>query len=171
MLKGLGCLIVFIASVMIGVLAGKTKSDRLRFLREMMYCLNVMESEIRFGHSALADVFEKIAKTCSEDLSKLFLSAVDIMQGHRSNASEAWNQAVDKISIYLPLTAEDKIIVSSLGGSLGELDIEGQTKNIRLVLEQLKQQEIVALEEKNKSEKLYRNLGTLCGAALIIVLY
>jgi len=54
---------------------------------------------------------------------------------------------------------------------LGSSDVEGQIKNIRLTINQLKLQEQKAEELRAKNEAMYRNLGILGGLAIIIILF
>ena len=72
--------------------------------------------------------------------------------------------------MFLNLNNDDIEIIKELGISLGQTDLEGQLKNIRLVQTALKSQLDNAREEKNRNFKLYRNMGVLCGLILIIII-
>ena len=69
------------------------------------------------------------------------------------------------------MNSEDEEILISFGKLLGSSDTEGQIKNIRLTLNQLKMQEEKAEELRKKNESMYRNLGVLGGLAIIIILF
>ena len=77
---------------------------------------------------------------------------------------------VDGEKIFLSLNNEDIEILKELGVSLGQTDMEGQVKNIKLVYNSLKSQLENAKEEKNKNFKMYRNMGMLCGLVIIIIM-
>ena len=61
-------------------------------------------------------------------------------------------------------------ILKGLSVSLGQIDLDSQIKNIRLVIHTLNSQLEQAKEEKSKNFKLYRNMGMLAGLVLMIVL-
>ena len=85
------------------------------------------------------------------------------------SASEAWKDAVKLNIDATSFDKEDEKVIISFGKMLGSSDLEGQIKNIRLTLNQLKLQEQKA-EEFRKNEAMYRNLGIL-GIAIIIILF
>ena len=58
----------------------------------------------------------------------------------------------------------------SFGRMLGVSDCEGQIKNIRLAIEQLKIQEQKAEIDRGKNEVMYKRLGFLGGLALALLL-
>jgi len=76
-------------------------------------------------------------------------------------AGEAWAKAVKENIKNTSLNKEDEEIIISFGKMLGSSDVEGQIKNIRLTINQLKLQEQKAEELRAKNEAMYRNLGYL----------
>jgi stage III sporulation protein AB len=68
------------------------------------------------------------------------------------------------------LNKEDEQVLLSFGRSLGNTDLDGQIRNIRLTLGQLAMQERKAEENRKKNESMYRSLGILGGMAVVIVL-
>ena len=77
-----------------------------------------------------------------------------------------------KYYLYVDQNLKDKDIeiLKGLSVSLGQTDLENQIKNIRLVQQMLMTQLKDATEEKNRSYKMYRNMGVLTGLILIILL-
>jgi len=86
-------------------------------------------------------------------------------------ADEAWTKAVKENISATSLNSEDEVIIISFGKMLGSSDLEGQIKNIRLTVNQLRIQEQKAEELRSKNEKMYKNLGVLFGLAIIILLF
>jgi len=171
MLKIIGCLIVFLGSALVGVFLASSKYERVKELRSFIQALNMLETEIRFALCTLPDAFIKISALIEEKTSKVFSSAALKMQGTRMNAFLAWNNSLEEQRAQFSINSEDFSILKSLGGSLGEADVENQIKSIRLVVESLKNQEIRAEEERAKSGKLLKSMGVLVGLTLVIILY
>lgn len=85
------------------------------------------------------------------------------------SAAEAWHKSVKENIKNTSLNSDDLNVLLSFGKSLGNTDVEGQIKNIRFTIEQLKILESKAEENRKKNETLYRNLGFLGGLALVII--
>ena len=99
-----------------------------------------------------------------------FITAEEVRENKNVSAGDIFKQVVDDEKIFLNLNSDDIEILKELGISLGQTDLEGQLKNIRLVYNSLKSQLESAKEEKGKNFKLYRNMGVLCGLIIIIIL-
>jgi stage III sporulation protein AB len=59
----------------------------------------------------------------------------------------------------------------AFGKYLGSTDKQDQIKNIKLALNNLRQQEVTSIEEKQKNEKLWKYLGVLSGLMIFLLLY
>jgi stage III sporulation protein AB len=65
----------------------------------------------------------------------------------------------------------EKDIMLLLGASLGVSDREDQLRYLRLAIAQLQAEEENAIEEQKRYEKMWRSLGVLAGALIVIVMY
>ncbi|MFS8541749.1 MAG: stage III sporulation protein AB, partial [Tissierellales bacterium] len=70
----------------------------------------------------------------------------------------------------LNLKEEDIELFLSLGRLLGTSDRTDQEKNFKLILNQIEILINEAKLEKDKNEKMYKNLGILAGIAIVIIL-
>lgn len=172
LVKMIGSLIVFIASSLWGYVQSQKYSKRPSELRTLQALFQMFENEISFLSNVLSDAFMKIYKCSDSSVSLFFKSTVDSLNNETGiNASEAWSRGVcDNIS-KTNLNYEDKEILISFGKLLGVSDLEGQIKNIRLTLNQIKIQEQKAEEQRVKNEGMFKNLGILGGLAIIIILF
>lgn len=59
----------------------------------------------------------------------------------------------------------------SLANIIGSSDTDGQLSAISMVEELLKRQRAEAQEAKEKKGRLYRSLGALAGAGMVIILF
>ncbi|TYQ13363.1 UNVERIFIED_CONTAM: stage III sporulation protein AB [Acetivibrio alkalicellulosi] len=170
--KIFGSLIVLLSCTLLGYIHSKKCSKRPGQLRVLQGMLQIFENEICFLSNKLIDAFLKINRGSDNEVSLFFESTVDNLKNNSGfSASEAWSKSVRDNIKYTSLNKEDEEIIVSFGKMLGNSDLEGQIKNIRLTLNQLKIQEQKAEEFRKKNETMYRNLGILGGLAIIIILF
>lgn len=144
---------------------------RVRELRAFQHALHILESEIMFTSTPLPQAVLKISRRLDRPLDRLFgLFGHILGQRIGYTAGEALAVAISKSRNLLCLNGEDIDIILGFGKNLGSTDRENQEKNFRLVKYQLGVQLKEAEEERNKNERLYKSLGFLLGAALVILL-
>ena len=170
-LKIIGSLMVVFASAFIGWALSGNYSARTRQLRELQGLFKMLENEISFLSNLLADAFGRICETSKCDTAEFFANAAMHMRNNPSlAASQAWEAAIEDVIGKTALDKEDKAILVSFGKMLGNSDVEGQVKNIEFVLNQLRQQENKAEEQRLKNAAMCRRLGVLGGIAIVIIL-
>ena len=69
------------------------------------------------------------------------------------------------------IAENDYEILIAFGKYLGSTDKQDQIKNIRLAMNNLRQQELSSIQEKEKNEKMWRYLGVLSGIMVVLLLY
>lgn len=166
-----GSIIVILSCSFLGFILSRDCSKRPQQLRELQGLLQMFENQISYLSDIIAEAFERIGRVGGFGTGIFFRRTVELLkEGKVSNASEAWEQAVRQCIKMTALNREDEEIISSFGKLLGNTDIEGQIKNIRLTLGQLALQEDKAEESRKKNENMYKSLGMLGGIAVVIVL-
>ncbi|ABN52079.1 MAG TPA: stage III sporulation protein AB [Hungateiclostridium thermocellum] len=172
LLKIIGSLIVFMSSSLLGYMYSRRCSKRPAELRALQGYLQMFETEISFMSNVLKDAFTKIYMYDDSSVAVFFKGTVEALENDTGiTAGEAWAKAVKENIKNTSLNKEDEEIIISFGKMLGSSDVEGQIKNIRLTINQLKLQEQKAEELRAKNEAMYRNLGILGGLAIIIILF
>lgn len=157
---------------MIGFLVANSFRCRPKALRDMQVALSMLETEIGYGQTPLAEAFESIGKKVDPTVSKLFLETKSLMTSKGCcSPGEAWQRALDSYFFGSHLTNYDMEVLTSLGKYLGFTDRQDQIKHIKLALANLKHQETIALDEKEKNEKLWKYLGVLSGIMVFLLLY
>lgn len=166
-----GSLIVICSCTFLGYILSTDCRKRPQQLRELQGMLQMFENQISYLSDILTEAFERIGRVCKSETGIIFLKTVEILKENRNlSASQAWELAVWQNIKRTALDREDEEILITFGKMLGSTDLDGQIKNIRLTLQQLKNQEIKAEEKRSKNEKMYRSLGILGGIAVVIVL-
>lgn len=146
---------------LIGVLESWRLRLRVQQLEMMIRFLQQMEEEIRYMARPIAEIME----VHSKDMPFLQFCLEEIKSGE--SFPDSWCRAVAKYCG--GLTKEDRQYLEQFGNDFGELDQTGQVANCRLTKEQLERQRTEARNNVEKKAKLYRSLGILCGAGILLV--
>lgn len=169
--KIVGSIMVIAASSFLGYYFSRDSSMRPQQLRVLQNMLQMFENEISFLSNLLIDAFNRVSQSTNSEVSVFFRETVEGLKGGKSlNAAEAWEEAVRDNLTRTALIKEDADVLVSFGKMLGNSDLEGQIKNIRLTITQLKLQEQKAEDSRKKNEAMFKSLGVLGGIALVIIL-
>jgi stage III sporulation protein AB len=162
---------VFLLATFIGyMLAGRYKT-RVAEINDLIFALDIFETKIKYTYDSLTTTFLYIADSLKTKVYRLFyITAEQLKENRNLSAGECFKQVIDDEKIFLALNKEDIEIIKGLCVSLGQVDMDGQLKTIKLVSESLKKQLQDAIEDNKKNFKLYRNMGVLSGLVIIIIL-
>ena len=162
---------VFMTSTFIGYTLANRYRIRVAELNDLLLALEIFETKIKYTYDSLTTSFLYIADNLKTKVYRIFyVTAEEVRENKNDSAGEIFKSVVDGEKIFLALNKDDIEIVKELGVSLGQTDMEGQVKNIKLVYNSLKSQLDNAKEEKNKNFRMYRNMGMLSGLVIIIIL-
>ena len=157
---------IFCVSSGIGFIYSKKYIDRENELKEIKSALNICKTKMKFTYETIPEIFKYISNSMNGNVKKLFQKACEKMK--TENAGEAWKQALDDTE--LNINNEDKEVLKSFSKLLGKTSLEGQISEIELTCEFLDVQIKKAEIDRNKNEKLYRTLGIVGGAGMVIIL-
>ena len=161
-------LTIFGASTSIGFLMSKKYKNRVIELREFKNAINTLEAKIKFTYEPIPEIFNQISENSQNNIFKIFRKASEYIG--ENTTKEAWYKAIEELKPVINLNNEDIKIIQDLGNLLGKTDIEGQISEIKVTSNFIDTQIIKAEEERKKNEKMYRNLGTIVGLAIVIIL-
>ena len=157
---------IFMSSTLIGILISKKYVNRVAELIEFKSFLDILKTKIRYTYEPLGEIFNDISSSFSFNISKILKETSYNME--TNNAGKAWKIAIENSNINI--NKEDKKVLLTLSKMLGETDLEGQVSQIEQTSKFLDIQIEKAENERQKNEKLYKTLGSVCGAGLIILL-
>ena len=164
-------LFIFISSTAIGFLLANHYSKRVSELEDFLLSLELFETKITYTYDDLIDTFSYIANQLKTKIYRIyFIVAEKLREAPNQSVGELFKEVVDEEKIFLELQDSDIENIKGLAISLGQIDVESQIKNIRLIAKTIENTLKDAYEEKKKSFKLYRNMGTLVGLVLMILL-
>lgn len=170
LLKLIGSVIVLVACTLWGYSHAMTYAKRPEELKALQSLLQIFENEISFLANVLSEAFLKVYSCTDSTVAIFFKMTVENLQAG-FDANEAWVMAVKQNISKTNLKSEDENIIISFGKLLGSSDLEGQIKNIHLTVNQLKLQGQKAEQLKDRYERMFKNLGVLCGLAIIVLLF
>lgn len=174
MLLGIKILLLLVIvglSAFIGVLISKRYSSRVDELQDLITALEILESRLNYTYDTMSDAFSFVAKHMKSGAKKIFEIASQKLQIERClSASDVFNSTVEEEKNFLSINQNDAEILKGLSVSLGQVDLESQVKNIRLISRTLLGQLDEAKIEKNKNFRLCRNMGILTGLAIVVIL-
>lgn len=164
-------LIIVALSTFIGILISKRYSSRVDEIQDLITALEILESRLNYTYDTIPDAFSFVGKHMRSSAKKIFEIASRKLQIEKSfTASEVFQSTIDEEKVFLSLNENDIEVLKGLSVSLGQVDLESQVKNIRLIGRTLLGQLEEAKGEKNKNFKLCRNMGILTGLAIVIIL-
>lgn len=170
-LKTAGAACIMAAAAAFGENRARTLEGRVRQLEQFQRSLKFLTTEISYARSLLPAAFTTVGRQCAAPVRELYLNAAELLTAHPElSAGKAWKQSLSRIYPQSCFSALDREIISSLGDSLGVSQREGQLKQIRLVEQRLSFALAKAREERERQARLWRYLGFIGGAALVILL-
>ena len=170
-IKILLLLVIVGLSTFIGVLISKKYSSRVDEIQDLITALELLESRLNYTYDTMADAFSFVAKHMKTGAKKIFeISSQKLQIEKNFTASEVFESTIDEEKNFLSVNQNDIEILKGLSVSLGQVDLESQVKNIRLIGRTLLGQLDEAKNEKNKNFRLCRNMGVLTGLAIVVIL-
>lgn len=166
-----GSLLIFFSTTWIGFYYGKRYSNRLKNLIHMEQCMKILETEIVYGATPLPEALTNIYHKGNKKVSFIFQNIKDhLMNSKHGDVFHSFSSVIKPLKDKLNFKDEDIEIFLSLGRVVGSSDRKDQEKNFKLILNQIKFLQDDAKIEKDKHEKMFKNLGILTGLAIIIIL-
>lgn len=170
MIKGMGALLIIIASSWIGFELSRSFTERTKQLRILKSALQSLEAEIMFGHAPLHEASRRIARQIEKPIRIIFENFAENLINEDTTAKDAWEKALKKAWKQTALKKEEREILHHFGETLGKHDFIQQQKQIQLALTHLEREEVEAREKQSTYGKMMRNLGFLGGLLLILLL-
>ncbi|MHB8927184.1 MAG: stage III sporulation protein SpoIIIAB [Bacillota bacterium] len=165
-----GGLLVITASTALGFLVASNFERRPGELAELITALGLLETEITYAATPLAEAFAGIAARAGRPAREILSEARRrLTSGEGGTAAEAWVRAVNAAWDGTALGPADRDTLLDFGASLGASDREDQVKHIRLAVERLRKAEAVARADAARLARVWKNLGFLGGVMVVII--
>jgi len=171
MLKLIGAILIFLASTSIGFSYAQKLVRRCQEIRQLRACLALLEMEIHYGTRPLAEACDHIASREKGAVGRLFaVSGQKLRRMDGASTYRCFQKAVDQVWGDTTLKQEEKKVFLRLAQMLGRSDREDQLHHLKQACAQLEVEEEKAREEQGRYEKMYKTMGILFGALLVILM-
>lgn len=171
-MKLIGAVILFFVCAFFGFHLASLYGRRVTELRQLRGALSVLETEIMYGNTPLTIALHDLGTRENGPIGNLFLRIAERLKQHDGRSVfDCWQTSVNEMNRVLALREQDRRILIRLGRTIGQSDRQDQIHHLRLAQTTLESEERQASEEKAKFEKLFRSLGVLTGALLVILMF
>jgi stage III sporulation protein AB len=172
MLKFTGAVLILATAALFGFMQAQHFARRPKQIRQMIGALQRMETEIVYALTPLPEAMLSLSKQLQAPLSALFrLTSERLKAADGVSTREIWQQTVREVWRGSSMKKPEQEIVLQLGSILGLTDRADQIKHIRLAVSQLQTEEQESREEQKRYEKMWKSLGVLIGALIVILMY
>ncbi len=167
-LKFTGVFIILLSGTGIGWAIADRYIYRVHYLQEFYQAINLINTEIIYNQTRLAEALKETAFNIEPPASKLFQHAADNLKNEKDRTfAVIWRELIDKSNYH----QHDKKILLDWGKKAGSTKLPEQEKNNKITMEKLitarENAEIIA----DKKVKLARYTGVLISFLIIILCY
>jgi stage III sporulation protein AB len=171
MLKIVGATLIIFSTTLAGFYFAQKLSTRSQQLRELQMSLQLLETEIIYGSTPLETAFYKLSKTSAGAIGTWFERCVYYLENlDGATTFECWEKALLEVKPKLALKKTELEWLHHFGKMIGNSDSNDQQKHLQLMLSQLSKIELDAKEEQHRYEKVYKTLGVLVGAFVVVLM-
>lgn len=171
LLKISGCLLVIAATTLTGITRADKIQEQYRQMRVLQRLLYMLESEIRYAHTHLGEIFLRVSRRVKEPYRDWLLYMEKRMGQTDSGTFETiWRQAVTANLSRSGLPAREVDRLSQLGAQLGVMDLELQLRVLSLYQEQLSLNMEEVRQEMRTKIRLCHCLGVMGGLLVAVLL-
>lgn len=172
MLKILGAVLVITAATLSGWIQARQYANRPTQIRKLILALRRLQTEIMYGFTPLPDALQRIGEQSGDPIKSIFTRAsTDMNPPFNRTAQDSLQAAIESNWKYTAMKAAEKDVLNQLSFTLGTSDRKDQLGHIATAVRQLESEEAAAREEQNRYEKMFKSLGLLCGAFIVILFY
>jgi stage III sporulation protein AB len=172
MIKLIGAALILFSGAMIGFYQASQYAARPRQIRQLIQALKLLETEILYGFTPLPEALGKIGRQMSPPISEIFIDTADQLgENSGTTTTDAWRQAISDHWRRTAMKPVEEDIVRQLGLTLGTTDRDDQIKHLQLAVTSLRAEEEAARDDQSRYEKMWKSLGILTGALVVVLMY
>ncbi|WP_044640413.1 stage III sporulation protein SpoIIIAB [Risungbinella massiliensis] len=172
MLKLIGSVLLVLAFSLAGFQYAKRYRERPEQIRQLRTAITFLETEIGYGVRTLPEALAQVSLRAPVPIRDLLeRCSKSLLELDGRSTYECLQFAVKQRWKWTQMQSDEKEIFLDICKNLGQSDRNTQIQHLTLAKQNLEQIEQQAQEEQRQYEKMYRTLGILAGALLIILLY
>lgn len=172
MIKLLGACLVLLATSWIGFEIARSYRDRPRQIRQLRSALSLLETEIGYGIRPLSQACLEISNRVDGAIAQIFASSAEnLTQLDGISTYECMEKAINQEWKNTAMKDAEKRILLDFSSTLGISDRDDQLHHIAMAKANLEVEEKKAHEEQRQYEKMFKSIGVLTGALIVIVTF
>ncbi|UUZ94307.1 stage III sporulation protein AB [Paenibacillus sp. P25] len=172
MLKLFGAVLILLAGTLFGFYQALLLARRPRQIADVIRGLQRLETEIVYGFTPAPEALASVSRAGQGPVSELFRRAGEEIAGSGGRSvQQIWQHVITLHWRSTSMKTAERDTLIQLGSTLGLTDREDQIKHLRLTVKQLEGEEDVAREDQQKYERMWKSLGVLIGALIVILIY
>ncbi|AEI41225.1 stage III sporulation protein SpoIIIAB [Paenibacillus mucilaginosus] len=172
MLKLLGAALVLLAGTLMGFHQAAQLARRPKQIADLIRLLQRLETEIVYGFTPLPEALRRTGGTCAAPVGTLFLeTSRELERAEGEQAAGVWERTITRGWRATAMKPQEREVLLQLGTTLGLTDREDQVKHLRLAVSQLQAESETARDEQQRYERMWKSLGVLLGALVVILMY
>lgn len=166
-----GCFLILTATTFAGMARAECIKEQYRQMRMLQRIICMVESEIRYAHTHLGEIFLHVSRRTVQPYKEWLLSMERKMGRMDSGAFETiWTQAVKEHLDDSGLPRKELERLGGLGSQLGVLDLTLQLRVLELYQEQLGLSMEEVREGMKTKVRLCHCLGVMSGLFVSVLL-
>lgn len=170
-MKMLGSLFLMSSTTAIGFLKAEELRERVKKLQELKRMMGLLQGELRFHRSELAEAFGNVSKRVYEPFGTFLKNMEEGLEQHQAESFEIlWKQCSRKLILEGGFWEKDLQPMDILGSGLGYLDLTMQMETLNQALLGTEEKIREAKEQLKNKEKLYQTMGITAGALLTLLI-
>lgn len=171
MLKISGIVFIMAATTFMGIRKADDLQEEYRQMRYLQKIMSMVESEIRYAHSHLGEIFSHISSYAKEPYKGWLMSMQrEMNSGNGEVFCEIWSQSIEEYLKDSGLPESELTRLKQLGNQLGVFDLKHQLNLLELFQQQLSSSMEEMQEGMKTKVRLYHCLGVMSGMLVSILL-
>ena len=169
MMKYAGMFLLFITSVLVGLMCSDHLKKRVKELERCLVFIDKLKTSLHYQNLPTRELIHSLSgqAACKE---LLFLRYCSEALDQNNHFPSVWRKSVERCRGKMNLLPEDLELMASLADIVGASDTEGQLSALEMIETLLQKQRNEAISAQQKKGKLYRSLGALAGASMVVLL-
>lgn len=153
-----------------GIILSERLNKRVKELELILIFLDKLKTCLIYQNLPTNEMIDLLSEN-SSCKSLLFLKPCQELLSNQTGFPLAWESAIEQSKDKMHLNDTDYSLLLSLSDIIGSSDTKGQLNAIGMVEKLLGDQRKEAQQAREKKGKLYRSLGALAGAGMVIILF
>lgn len=171
MMSFVGAVLILIAGTLFGFQKAAGFAERPTQIRQLTHALQRLETEIDFAATPLPEALLRTAEGSPEPLAAMLRQvSAQVRRSEERSFSEVWEDAVTQHWRETSMGTAERGIVLRLGTTLGISDREDQLKHLKHAVVGLRSEEETARDDQRRYEKMWKSLGLLIAALVVILM-